>query len=375
MALAALFVALTLSAASWNPEAQADNLLLQDLSTETALSFDNDNHIWVVNRSPSGLDAYRVDPQGQTKLNTTINTGDIAGFVYHDKCMVVDRWNNLYFTFNINAFSQSGGIGFDRLPYHLVRVTPEGAVKDFFPWPSLSAEVPPYLAIVPDDILYIQGQDESNKKETTYRQIKIKLRRDETKPIQEDVKTSDRLPLALCARDNWQTHYVMWNNDWALLLSKTSSPKTKEDQEGIMFSRTSLDYAGQEMYKTIGTYAWRDYIWRTYHNTWIPDMTIATYKDEGFVVVLCDPKDSTTTHMIRLNLAGEPLNPSELDDGGNRLIKPFDRIPVESKKYAYVSLKSIYESRNASFIDTARVSFWGLDNEGNLYALSKFRTN
>jgi hypothetical protein len=131
-------------------------------------------------------------------------------------------------------------------------------------------------------------------------------------------------------------------------------------------SETSVEY------DTVGTFAWRNYIWRTYENAPTGRLTFTHFKDGGYVLSLPDPDNSNTTQVLRIDPNGNPLLPENLESGGNKNSLDFDRMPstVEPNIYFYRWTKRTYRE---NIPDSAQLLFWGLDNEGTLYSYHKVR--
>lgn len=339
---------------------------------DTRLGFDNANNIWLVYISKQSIYSCHIDPQGDAQiqdLNTyTLKEWGTVNISSH--FLVVDRWNNAYFTFNTSLYEDVTSIPPSR--QHLVRVTPEGSVKDFFPWPELSPYTNPYLEVLHGDTLYMLGE---YKLTFNCVQVRMHLTKTGAEPVEEIIRGYAALPYSLTQLTKDNTALVQWDKGWSLGVSQGSNPTTNEELEGIWIGRQQLIYHDDSMHTRVGGYPWRDYVWRTYRNTWVPAISLAHYKNEGFVLVLPDPKDPSTAHMLRLNPSGEPISPSELDDGGNRIPKHLEKLPPEFKKYADLNWKLVFNENIGRYVnDSARVCFWGLDTEGNLYAYSKVRT-
>ncbi|MBD3365665.1 hypothetical protein GF359_10675 [candidate division WOR-3 bacterium] len=117
----------------------------------------------------------------------------------------------------------------------------------------------------------------------------------------------------------------------------------------------------------LGSYNWRDYIWRSYEDAWIGRITFAKYAEGGYLLCMPDPSDPSITHILRLDYMGEPVEPSTLEDGVIKNVKKFDKLPSSAKPHVAFDItnKPTYKGivRNS-----AQILFWGRDEEGNLHA-------
>lgn len=337
------------------PEAQADAWLT--LVTDPAIrlydpraAFDATGHLWLIHPAAKGDNyVFRIAPNGKWALDKV----PIPPIFRVGQDVVCDRWGNAYFDY------------FPRRERHpsIMRVTPEGKITDYAPWPTdMKHSLAKY--IMPGDTLFVVGNDWYSRDNRT---VKALLTRDEMIPLTENIhaknesKALDYLKLGSL----YDEVILEWPEGWGIKTIIVSG-ETKD----LHVRRINLkpdDYTAEE----IGVYPWRSYIWRSYTDAWISRMTLARHKDSGYTLCIPDPDDSTTTHLLRLDKDGVPIEPDELRGGGIRSTRDFSRLPEEAERYVDLRIR-----RRESYLtgpDTAVVKFWGCDDEGNLYYYRKVK--
>ncbi|MCK4334315.1 hypothetical protein KAX06_05980 [candidate division WOR-3 bacterium] len=339
---------------SFNPEAQADALLSLVTTptielTDSRTAFDNTGHLWLIHLWGKEHYASRLAPNGKWALDKV----PIPPIFQLGQDVVCDRWGNAYFDY----FPKR------EKPPSIMRVTPEGKITDYAPWPT-DTKYSLAKYIVPGDTLFVVGDDWYSWDNRT---AKALLTRDEMIPLTEDIhsknesKALDYLKLGSI----YDEVILEWSKGWGI---KTII--IKGETKDLHVRRINLkpdDYTAEET----RVYPWRNYIWRSYTDAWIRWMTLTRHKDSGYILCIPDPDDSTTTHLLRLDKDGVPIAPAELKDGGARSARSFGRLPDEAEKHVYFKTWIKYNPLLAP--DSALVQFWGCDDEGNLYAYRKVK--
>lgn len=242
----------------------------------------------------------------------------------------------------------------------IMRVLTSGEVKDYTDtWPVTKMNGDAYIEIIPGDTLVITGSNQSVQSKVI---VKALVTSEGLTPIDELT-----YPITCCAlgllsiTQGMYNVYVNWEQGFGLFAS------TKGDGT---FKLASMHLTPEANYECteLGSYSLKDYTWRTYTDMWLPKSTVEKYKDEGFTVFLSDPIDSTTTHVVRLDEKGFPIDPSTLNAGGKRTTLPFAALPNTCKPYVEMLT---WGNQFGLYPDSGRVQFWGVDHEGNLYLYKK----
>jgi hypothetical protein len=351
---------------SFNPEAQADALLNHAIETELSASgllsaIDDSGYVWLVGRFDRKLCVSRIDPEGNLAFDRVpIPTGDFST----GEQLIFDRWDNAYFIFNNDVGGNPGLV-------NLVRITPEGQAEDRYPWRVKQLPHPYYMVILPGDTLvtYAQaysGPGEISVRPWTFQIGKVHLTVDGYGATQQTFHKMGEFPIIIGVYFDDTQSIPEWNEGWSIVAYLRSASLSLYRQHLTAESNYSVD--------TIGTYAWRDYVWRTYSDTYIKRLTFTKHKDGGYILCLFNPEDRSTTHVLRLDEDGVPIDPSELKSGGSRSAKAFKNLPPSSDPY--VDLQEWYHfNPNTRRVvdDSVHVIFWGCDDEGNLYAYRKVK--
>ena len=199
---------------------------------------------------------------------------------------------------------------------------------------------------------------------------KVKLHKNDFIPVVDEVKDYRDFPTSLAFKHRYANSLTNWSQGWgtfAMIYKYVNKPDKGPDnlhliELDLMFRNEGTENEPREIYR------WRDYIWRTY-DVRIGSMFFAPYEDEGYVLYIPDPEDPDIAHSIRLDEKGVPMEPSDLKGGGNRSPRDFDRIPSGSERHSSFQCWYDYFSE----LDSARVSFWGSDDKGNLYTYQKIK--
>ncbi len=382
-------------------EAQAEVLLNYARKTDTPLYkatvvLDNSGHLWLVgywggSLQSTGLHITRISPKGKNVLD------DILLYRYHNILLhshaVCDSRNNLYITFATPgrwkepSDTSIGDTGLkiysgrsNEVVYvvdgnynprvHLMRITPEGDFEDFHPWPGLGY-YEHYLGLLQGDTLILAGSEDLGK---PVRIVKATLTSEGITPVYDTPHTlansiykNQILGDYFQAIVNW---YQGMGIEAAILHDRTDNPQYGPDNLHI----SRLKGGPEEKSKPLkaNVYPWRDYVWRSYPNSWIGWLTFSDYKDGGYLLYIPDPLDRSTTYALRLDEEGTPIDPSTLKGKGKCSARSFNRLPESAKSQADFRWWKDNNSRR-DYPDSARVSFWGCDEKGNLYNYTQLR--
>lgn len=353
---------------SFNPEAQAEVLLSYAphsfKSDKQAVAFDNEGNLWLGFQYQGDIIVSRIDPKGNPVLDKVLvrkwdKNSPTDWDIHLSNTVVCDRWNNAYL-----MVSTAGP-----KDLHLVRITPQGQIEDFFPWPKIDWENSLYLNILPSDTLLVIGANVESKEAYGRRPVRLAkahLAPDGLIPVSE----TDHDPLStlypFMHASDFQVILADWEQTKALRAGIYPEPKRYgTGPDTLIITRLGLAPPCNQYERH--KHHWRDYVWRSYPDSWIGEMTFAPYKDGGYTLFFPDPLDRSTTYMLKLNEDGELLDPDDLKNGGECSVKAFGRLPSGVEPHAY-----FYLYRRGD-LDSARVSFWGCDDEGNLYNYSKLR--
>jgi len=258
---------------------------------------------------------------------------------------------------------------------HLLRVTPDGEVNDYYPWPLTSNNGSNFEIIEGDTLCIIGRSHEGYGKDI--RISKAVLDSTGLTPIYDKVYPSQNCGLDLII---WANDYNRNLFDWirgqafnAYIRTRALdryNPATPDKLELVLFDLRSAPNSIPS--EKLGPYSWRNYVWRTYEDAWIGWISFFPYEGGGYLLCISDPEDRSITHVLRLDHLGEPIDPTTLDNGGKDNVRKFDKLPSTSE--SYVQLEIWNEPTYKGIIrDSAQVLFWGCDDEGNLYTYRAVR--
>lgn len=353
------------------PAAQAEVLLSYAShsyqSGKQPVAFDNTGNLWVAFTFEGDIIVSRIDPKGNPILDKVLirkydkqSPTDWSLLISND--MICDRWNNAYFT-----FSTVGGKAL-----HLTRITPEGYIQDYFPWPKIDWEVDLYMETLASDTLLLIGANVESSRQYGKRPVRVAkalLDSEGLTPLSEaDFDRFEKPSFSsFLSNKDLEAPLFTWKHGYALKAGIYPRAESPAGPANIVIHPIDL-IEGSSFIEDTRFLPWRDYVWRSYPDSWIGKMTFAPYKDGGYTLFFPDPLDRSTTYMLRLNEDGELLDPADLKNGGERSVKAFGRLPSGVEPHAY-----FYLYRKGGLLDSARVSFWGCDDEGNLYNYTQLR--
>jgi len=366
----------------FNAQEQANTLLKfptelqpQLYSTKPTLSFDPAGNLWMW--AKWGGDEYvsRIKPNGTLELDKVLvhqPSDDYPRYI-PGISLVSDRWGNVYFGLSTRRPIE-GSSNYEESSIHLFQVTPQGEVRDFFPWPMLEGWGS-YLEILPSDTLLILGRDYRNYQNSRWSGRIVKALLDSTgiTPIDDRTYAGEGYPQRMVnIPREFRNIYFDWNRGYGFV----AELRTRSEAENIelLLLRFDLKRSGNTIPQdSVGRFIWRDYIWRTYEDTWIGRMTFEQYKGSGYILYFSDPEDNSITQVLRLDNLGVPIDPSTLANGGIKEPLNFNRLPETAKQYADYDIWNKLTYKDI-IRDSAQVLFWGCDDKGNLYSYRKIKT-
>ncbi len=142
-----------------SPQKQANTLLTHvsldfhaatPLLSETTI-IDDSGFIWSFINWGWNLYISRISPNGEILLDKIpiAQISEEYPELWLNSPMACDRWGNVYCGYFPRTRDNH------TCPLHLVRVTPDGQVKDYYPWPDIYANN--YMKVLPGDTLLIAG--------------------------------------------------------------------------------------------------------------------------------------------------------------------------------------------------------------------------
>lgn len=291
-----------------------------------------------------------------------------------------DRFGSLYVPC---SFSYRHRVILDQRSYtsvHLIRVSSDGSCSDYYPWPNTEL-LRFHMEIVDADTMVICGVDAPQNPRIKYigrhapfRISTASVSSSGLTPAFEKVYEKGNFPSDILSYgpSSGDRNYNDWKRGYGFrffIRNYTPGGDTTEKPVNLYIRRFDLRASETSIpAEELGTYKWRDYVWRTFRNAYIGYTTVANYKDGGYMLYLPDPLDYSTTHVIRLDYTGIPIDPATLDDGGEKKSLAFKRLPADQKPNVYFALSRGLQS---FMPDSGCIYFWGTDNEGNLYNYRK----
>lgn len=323
---------------------------------ETRVGLDKSGKLWVIDNYRGKVQVTRIRPNG--KMDPLKVAVYEASRVQLGSQVIFDAFNTLCFVL------AGGEIINDKTPLNLFQVTEKGEVRNYDIWPIVPFKRNYLERLAGDTILILGGA--VNGEILVSKGI---LAEDSVVPaydtsyIMEDISL-----LNIGSQRDYYRSVLDWYKGWGLR-ADIQWYKTHEEvgPDKLTLTRMGLGADGDFSMQTLGTYTWRDYVWRTYRDAWIRYMTFTRYKDGGYVLAIPDPLDRPTTYLLRLDDKGEPIDPSTLASGGELSPLAFRRLPAAAEPHVDISMWGRIEQKP----DSAHVIFWGCDNKGNLYAYRK----
>lgn len=344
-------------------EEQADVLLDYPAQVEHPLlieeiGFDHSGNLWMVgkwHRVAADCQAIIIDGKGNKVEYPSDSTNH--GFWFASD-LLFDRWNNVYFA----MFDGASDI-------HLFRVTPDGTWQDYYPWPNMRCYGSMFMGVLGADTMMLLSYDSDDP--LLCRAVKVALNNSGITPICEETKFFKEMPFHIAEFTSYCRTVLQPERNSGIWASIRYPGKTYYD-DTLYIVDVDLTFQTEDAYNTQRReYIWRNYVWRTY-DIFVGHITISQFGDDGFALFIPDQIDESSTYVLRLDNFGEPINPSELDGGGQRSPRAFDRLKPEFKRYADCKWWSTFTDQGL-IRDSARVIFWGCDDEGNLYSFEKTR--
>ncbi len=334
------------------------------LFSETT-TINDSGFVWFFINWGRNLYISRISPRGEILLNKLLiaQINEEYPELWLNGPMACDRWGNVYCGYFPRTRDNH------TCPLHLIRVTPGGQVKDYYPWPDI--RVYNYMEVLPGDTLLVAGFSSDFSKIKVYKGL---LDEEGIIPVfEKDFKSGySSLNEVVYSKAMPQSNTMLdWGRNWGLYIISDSDYNTPVLSETFRIQRLNLNLDTDHSYEDLGLYDWNKYTWRIFHKTWIGNVTITPYKNGGYVLCLVEPMDASTTYMIRLDSTGVPIDPKTLSDGGIRKPIAFDKLPASAKPYVGFGWWESHLERTKR--DSAHVTFWGVDSEGNIYNYRKLQ--
>lgn len=339
--------------ASVNPAAQA-RVLLENIPNlymqlDSPIAFDSSGYLWIAAMHKDGIHITRVNRSGNIVLDKLIRKYDRIKdqtLYFHNTTMVCDRWDNAYFMY---------GTGLE-YSEHPVRITPQGNVEEYSPWPGTRGLNGDYIGMIAPDTLIIVGRQDMENVYLDKLPILVAKAVIGPEGITK-LSTTDYDPKSSYSNLLWCKASMMnWKEGWgygagvedsklSLYPCSITTPTTKQRFIDLPFN---------------------DYIWRTYDDTRLPAEGLTPYKDSGYILWVPDPATLNSVHAVRIDNEGNPLLSSQLRDGGSKFSRDFQNLPPYAEPHA--SFRVFW---HGTALDSAQIIFWGADSLGNIYNYSK----
>lgn len=305
--------------------------------------------------------------------NININPNDPKGDEirsFRNSHLVCDKDDNLYVgLYNIRrqrGYTAGGGL------VHLMRISPDGDIHDNFPWPRFD-ELDNFHIGFRSDTMTVIGftyeYSEYTGESPSIRITNALVDSTGVTPLSEKVYLRDNFPFEMLQPER---DFLRYYYDLPRGIGFKANINYKDSTLLKLYRfdfRVSVESIAID---TIDEITWRDYVWRSYPNSWIGWISFTEYANAGYLLYMPDPDDRSTTHVIRLTQMGEPIEPSTLEDGGAQSSRVFNRLPSQIEPNVYFRFWEI-PSYRGGVRDSAQVLFWGCDTEGNLYTYRRVR--
>lgn len=322
---------------------------------EWRIGMDDSGYVWLIHHWESGVYASRIAPNGKRVLDRIpLPKRSNLGMD-----VITDRWCNAYYIYSNKGKDE-------REPISLARVTTAGQVDDYHGWPPEQVYSGAYIEIIPGDTLLATGGDFSSG---GYRIAKAVISPEGVFPFSESLNLQGNALRLLSSYSYVSCQISDWKKGEGFDFTIVSEGGGPTNYLRVIRMKLS-EQEGYGIENDMPKYPWRDYIWRSYPDAWIEYLGCIQYKDGGYLVLIPDPADSSTTYGIRVDTNGVPVNPSDLSGGGTFSTRSFKRLPDDAKPHVNLN---IWKQRNSWAPDSALVRFWGCDENGNLYYYEKVK--
>ncbi|MBN2380070.1 hypothetical protein JXM67_09750 [candidate division WOR-3 bacterium] len=327
---------------------------------ETRVGLDYSGGVWLLDNYQGKVQVTRIKPNGKSDPEKV----DVfeASKAQLGQQVVFDDYNTL-------CFVLAGGERIaDASPLFLFQVTSEGKVRSYDPWPLVPFKRNYLERLAADTLLimggHVIGEIPISKGIMTEEGI---LPAFDTIYYMEDISL-----LNIGSQRDYYRTYIDWDKDWGLR-ADIQWYTSHEDVGPDKLSLTALSLGGEDSFSVrfLGTYPWRNYIWRTFRNAWMRYLTFVPYREGGYILAVSDPRDRSITHLVRLSEDGEPIDPATLEKGGEFSPRPFRRLPDQAESHVDISMWGRIEQ----VPDSAHVIFWGCDDKGNMYTYRRLWVN
>lgn len=375
-----IYLFLLLSAVNYKAQADA---LFDYVAAEGAglrdwrLAADAEGGLWIASNIEGNLNISRITPEGEWGFESVLIDDTLDARLENQ--IAFDRRGNAWLVSQVAGESvpDQPGVADTLRPLKpgeaslasLVRVSPRGEVQIFTTWPELSP-IRNYVAALPDDTLLIIGIAGTSSAWVS----KWLITQEGLSPAGGLDNYHDAHALFSASSVGSPRDYAQNLLDWSQgrgLRAEIYWFQNYEDRGPDKLNLYSLSLRAEDnfSFKNLGVFNWRNYVWRTYNRTWIRHMTFASFEEGGWVLAIPDPEERSVTHLVRLSDQGIPLNPDSLKAQGVRKVRPVKRTPDGT----VLEVDLVIWRSSAQKPDSARVLFWGLDNNGDLYAYRKVK--
>lgn len=362
--------------AGLDPAAQADALLdyvsdVPPLLTNYTVDFDPSGHLWLFGKFGEDYYVSRISPEGEVVLDRVLirnmaaldsrPTFDPHGSAWLVPSFGVGDMGNYPVDVRLSDSAQKPMLTPVQTWSHLIRVTAEGEVMVYSPWPALGSNNA--AAMVSEDTLLILAAD-GNSVWVTDGVVSA----DGIEPGHEAQGFREPEALYTVMRLSRNKDYTRAYMDWGArrgLRAEIYWYASYADRGPDIVNMFYLDLRSQTNYRftSVGNFGWREYVWRSFRNAPIRHMSFFRYGDGGYVLAIPDIEDRSVTHLVRVDDEGRPVDPETLGGGGRKSARAFKRIPDGVERYVDLL---VWRS-DGEELDSARVLYWGVDTEGNLY--------
>jgi hypothetical protein len=341
---------------AYNPEKQADAILSYVTVPKITMygwrmTIDGEGYVWLIGDWDI-LHAVRINPNGKIVLDK-IPLPKAYNLGWYVR---TDRWNNAYYVYSKKE-------KYDNESISLARVSTDGLVHDYSPWPIDQAYDGNFIEITSNDTLIAVSRDFHSRDNRIAKAI---INPEGITPTDQNVCSECEFLDFLRSANKYGVPMIDWGEGFGFYVGVIRDGARNKIHVFKLNLKPEDGYPAEK----IGEFYWREYVWKTYNDTWIAEATYASHKDGGYSLCLPDPKNSSSVYVLRLGEDGIPIEPSNLNGGGERSVRSFNRLPKESKPY--VDMKIWFKDYTLT-PDSAMVVFWGCDEKGNLYTYRKIK--
>lgn len=322
---------------------------------------DDSGYVWVLNNWDHALFASRISPEGERVLDQIPLMPPPDGPISQELGRVIlpDRWCNVYFSYYIDNNIEIG-------PSYLGQITSSGEVHHYRTWFEDVDIRFPHMEILLGDTLMIIGKMGHVDNQI----VKASMQPGELSLISSELVPRSKSLTIIRNHGYYVDSYSDWERGWGFIASLFGGNNPDLIFQELSYGTLDLKPADGYSVGEKTTILWEDYVWKTYPDVFTGQLAIIPYRGGGYSLLIPDFIDSNTTHILRLNEEGIPINPSGLEGGGTLNPRPYDSLPSGFQPHVYFHDWVKYRVLSP---DSAMVVFWGCDDEGNLYATTFYK--